>query len=287
MRQSLLSLAVIDVVYYTHLAFRNTLMASGDFEFLPYVLLLDATVCDKAATPKELAHILAVERIPLEQAGDQMERDQLVTRTRSPLDRRSDAYVATLVGRKHAIELNHLMWDVCRTFWMTDDATVTRLINAVEPFHRVEPRVWFTSDDAPVSLQALCSVYLLWRDYQAFSHSHMLTLSEMHILLTVQEQGPHPDHILYRSRNQFAINDYASLQRLSQEKGLLEKRDGLFRLTERGERKLSDIAASCSAPTRNKQVDEENSVISTLVDLCMRITRHAMSNAADTYGADR
>lgn len=70
MRKALLSGEVMDVLYYTHMLARNTLMASGDLTLEEYLMLLDAAF-EHVATPKELARALSVEPAQLLAAADE------------------------------------------------------------------------------------------------------------------------------------------------------------------------------------------------------------------------
>lgn len=281
MRKTLLSSSILDVVYYTHGLFCAALMANGDCEYVPYLLLLDAAASEKAATPKELARILGEDRHALEFAADHWESEGLLIRTRSPLDRRAVAFLPTLMGKKHAYALNQLMADVCSRFWQMDGSDTAKLITTLEPFRPATYREWPRNDEIPASLSALCALHSLWKDYTDFSHKNILTFSEMHLLLAMAERGGLPNRPLYKNRNQFSINDLATLTSLAQEKRLVvETHKGLFELTDRGKAKIAILFERLDAPAKNKHVrnDEHDDPSGALLALCTHMVAHATAD---------
>lgn len=281
MRRTLLAGEVMDVLYYTHMLARNTLMASGDATFEEYLVLLDAAL-QKVSTPKELAHLLDVEPERLAQAAETCEVAGFLQRTRSPLDRRLPGFTATAEGRRKALVLNKLLMTVACDFWRTDKAGVRTLVAAVEPFQRLSPAQWPESPEASISLRSLCALFHLWTDYRRFSAKFWLSFSELHMLTITYQFGPQPNHPLYRDRNMFASNDYAANVMLASEKGLMEDDGQHFHLTETGRQKMKAMLASCETATPQKETKEEGP-LPRLHRLCLAMTAHAMANGTDLY----
>lgn len=282
MRRMLLAGEVMDVLYYTHMLARNTLMASGDLTVEEYLLLLDASVQD-VATPKETARDLSVEYASFASAGALLEEADFLTRTRSPHDRRNVGYMATAEGKREAFILNKLLRTVACDFWRTDEAGVEELVRAVEPFQRSDRKEWPESSDAPVTLRSLMALVGLWREYRSFAGKCLLTVSELHMLMITWQFGPQPDHPLYRDRNMFASNDYAANVMLAREKGLMREEDGCFALSERGVARVRECLAGCDPGTARKDEGMNDGPLPRLHALCQRMTAHAMANGIDLY----
>lgn len=230
MRKALLSGEVMDVLYYTHMLARNTLMASGDLTLEEYLMLLDAAF-EHVATPKELARALSVEPAQLLAAADECRAQGLLVRTRSPLDRRLPGFTATASGRRKAVLLNRLLVTVASDFWRTDQEGVIELVKTIEPFQRTGPAAWPVGDEAPITLRSLCALLGLWQAYRDFGARFWLSFSELHMLIITHEFGPQPNHPLYRDRNMFATNDYAANVMMARDKGLMIEKRHLRPLT--------------------------------------------------------
>lgn len=281
MHKALLAGEVMDVLYYTHMLARNTLMASGDATFEEYLVLLDAAL-RKVSTPKELARLLNVNTSRLTQAAESCEVAGFLQRTRSPLDRRLPGYTATAEGRRKALVLNKLLMTVACDFWRTDEAGVRTLVATVEPFQLSSPIQWPESPEAPISLRSLCALFRLWTDYRHFSAQFWLSFSEMHMLTITYQFGPQPNHPLYRDRNMFASNDYAANVMLTTEKGLMKNDGQHFQLTSSGRKKVEAMIAACDTATPQREIDEKEP-LSKLHQLCLAMTTHAMANGTDLY----
>ncbi len=282
MRRMLLAGEVMDVLYYTHMLACNTLMASGDVTLVEYLILLDAAVL-KVATPRELSRVSIFEPAAWDHAAERLAQAGLLSRTRSPLDRRRAGFSATAEGRRRALLLNRLMRTVACDFWRTDEAGIARLVAAVEPFSCKAERSWPVSDEAPVSLRSLCALATLWYDYRSYAASFLLTVSELHMLMITDQFGAQPDHPLYRDRNMFATNDYASNVMLAEGKGLLTRDGGSFALSDAGREKVRLLWEGCEPTTVHKDVRADDGPLPRLAQLCAEMTAHAMANGTDLY----
>ena len=281
MRKALLSGEVMDVLYYTHMLARNTLMASGDLTLEEYLMLLDAAF-EHVATPKELARALSVEPAQLLAAADECRAQGLLVRTRSPLDRRLPGFTATASGRRKAVLLNRLLVTVASDFWRTDQEGVIELVKTIEPFQRTGPAAWPVGDEAPITLRSLCALLGLWQAYRDFGARFWLSFSELHMLIITHEFGPQPNHPLYRDRNMFATNDYAANVMMARDKGLMIEKDGTFALSPAGRQKIELIFDACEPLTQHRS-PKADGPLADLQALCRRMTAHAMENAMDLY----
>ncbi len=275
MRKTLLELHVVELVCYTYSLIDSTLLAAGDCEYVSYLLLADAANAKIAATPRELARIMEMDERELVVAGDFWEREGLLTRTRSPLDGRCVGYFPTLMGFKHAEALNDLLFAAFKSYWRCDDDTVRSFIEAIKPFQRKDPAAWSAKTGWHMPLQFLCALRSLRDEYCTFSHSNVLTFSEMRILLAVDRYGSVPNNPLFQFHNQFSLTDFNSVLSLEKEKKLLMRQGDVFILSERGKAKIAALFSQCDMPTRNKS-NADSSIASKLVELCNRITEEAI-----------
>lgn len=282
MRKALLSGEVMDVLYYTHMLARNTLMASGDLTLDEYLVLLDASL-QRIATPKELARVLDLDPARFLTAAQSCEAAGLLSRTRSPLDRRLPGFSATAEGRRKALLLNRLLVTVACDFWRIDPEGIAELVAAVEPFQRTNPQAgWPQAPEAPITLRSLCALLGLWRTYRDFSAGFWLSFSELHMLIITHQFGPQPNRPLYRDRNMFATNDYAANVMMAREKGLMIDDGSAFNLSKTGDEKVTLMLQACETATPRKAANTEGP-LAALQALCLRMTAHAMANGTDLY----
>lgn len=282
MRKAILSGEIMDVLYYTHMLARNTLMASGDLTLDEYLVLLDASL-QRIATPKELARVLDLEPARFLTAAQSCETAGLLNRTRSPLDRRLPGFSATAEGRRKALLLNRLLVTVACDFWRVEPAGIAELVATVEPFQRKNPAAgWPETADAPITLRSLCALLCLWRTYRDFGAHFWLSFSELHMLIITHQFGPQPNRPLYRDRNMFATNDYAANVMMARDKDLMIDDGTAFSLSKTGERKVALMLQACEAATPHKAANADGP-LATLQALCLRMTAHAMANGTDLY----
>ncbi len=282
MRKTLFAQPIIDVAYYTYALTEATLAAAGDCNFVPYVLLVDASSAQVAATPKELARILSEDEKTLLSIAEAWEAEGLLERTRSPLDARCAGFSPTLMGIKHARTIDELLYESLLTFWRCDSGVLDEFVKAIRPFQKLRPRTPFEDGGFRLPLRALCALHSLVRDYRAFAHSNVLTFSEMHLLLCAERYGVLPGFAIYRDRNQFSLADFHATQLLLREKHHLEPSGGNFVLSDRGRGKVAELHAQCNHPTRNKS-EGENDVASQLEAACDALRRCATEGACEDH----
>ena len=272
----------MDVLYYTHMLARNTLMASGDLTLDEYLVLLDASL-QRVATPKELARVLNLDPARFLTAAQSCETAGLLSRTRSPLDRRLPGFSATAEGRRKALLLNRLLVTVACDFWRVGPEGIAELVATVEPFQRTSPQAgWPQAANTPITLRSLCALLNLWRTYRDFSAQFWLSISELHMLIITHQFGPQPNRPLYRDRNMFATNDYAANVMMARDKDLMTDDGATFSLSKTGEQKVALMLASCETATPHKAANVDGP-LAALQALCLRMTAHAMANGTDLY----